>query len=65
MAVFGGLLHVPSTDLNFKDGIQRLTKDALYEMLYELKNRQSKGESHKGRIAAVTREIKKREKKEK
>jgi len=59
-SVFSGLLYIPATDLNFKSGVERLTKDDLIKMLYELKFLQSKGEPHKGRINAVTTEIKKR-----
>ena len=64
MAVFDGLIHTPSTDLNFTGGIERLSKNELCMMLDRLNYLQSKGETHKGRITAVTREIKKRDKKE-
>ena len=61
---FDGLIHIPSSDLNFKHGIQNLSKDELNAMLKKLNYLQSKGDYHKGRITAVTREIKKREKTE-
>lgn len=63
MAKFDGLLNVPSSDLNFKHGIQALDYIDLVVMLKKLNTLQDKGEYHKGRIAAVMREIKKRDKK--
>jgi hypothetical protein len=60
MAKFDGLLHIPSSDLNFVCGIERLDTDDLKSMLKKLNELQGKGESHKGRIKSVTRELNRR-----
>jgi hypothetical protein len=61
-AVFDGLINIPSSDLNFKHGIEALNGSSLNTMLKKLNELQAVGEYHKGRIKAVEREIKKREK---
>jgi hypothetical protein len=54
---FEGLLYTPSTDLNFISGIERLDNCDLTAMLERLNILAEQGESHKGRIKAVEKEI--------
>jgi rubrerythrin len=56
--IFEGLLHTPASDLNFLSGIQRLKDAQLAAMLDRLNELNETEGGHKGRIAAVQKELK-------
>jgi len=57
---YHGLLHVPATDPNFQSGLERLDTSDLKDMLKHMDYLTDQGESHKGRIKAVEKELKAR-----
>jgi hypothetical protein len=63
MAAFDWLEYAPA-DLNFQARIERTGTDDLKSMLRKLEVLQAMGEYHKGRIKAISAELKKRNKKE-
>jgi len=57
---YAGLFNVPAADLNFASRVSELYDQELSDFLRDLEEREESEGGHKGRIAAVAKEIRKR-----